>query len=347
MSTPRRLTQRKIAELANVSQSTVSLVVNNKEGSSARIPPETRERVLKVLQEHGYVADPAARSLAGVANKLIGVFTYEAAFPAETRDFYSELLTGVEAQAEILGYDLLMFTSAPVQDGRRELFHPTNRLRLADGCLLLGLEIESADLERLVSGDYPFVAVGRRDTQNVPYVGANYVDGVVQLVEKAWKLGHRKFLLLHRDTEAESVADRIRGFVRGMSEMDPSILRQTPISVAARTSQDLWSQVVSSGASVVFAEDPAHASLIYREAIKNSVDVPRELSIVTLADPSTLFENDPDFTRLSPPRQKLGAESLTLLAKILISGIPKNTADYQLLLPCELVSGKTLVAARV
>src|SRR5690625_4100156 len=110
MSTPRRRTQRKVAELAKVSHSTVSVVVNNKEGSSGRIPPETRQRVLKVRPYHGYVAGPAARSLAGVAHTLIGVFTYEAAFPAETRDFYSELLTGVEAQAEALGYDLLMFT---------------------------------------------------------------------------------------------------------------------------------------------------------------------------------------------------------------------------------------------
>ena len=45
----RRITQRRIAELAGVSQATVSLVLNDKADGAARIPEETRERVLKVL----------------------------------------------------------------------------------------------------------------------------------------------------------------------------------------------------------------------------------------------------------------------------------------------------------
>ncbi len=85
----RRITQRRIAELAGVSQATVSLVLNDKADGAARIPEETRERVLKVLRETGYVADPAARRLAGVGNKILGVFTYEPAFPTESQDFYA------------------------------------------------------------------------------------------------------------------------------------------------------------------------------------------------------------------------------------------------------------------
>ncbi|GMA30427.1 LacI family DNA-binding transcriptional regulator [Litorihabitans aurantiacus] len=117
MTTPRtqpRITQRRIAELAGVSQSTVSLVVNGKADALTRIPADTRERVLQVLREAEYVADPAARRLAGVGNRLVGVFTYEPAFPSASRDFYASLLTGIESQAEKLGLDLLMFTSAPV-----------------------------------------------------------------------------------------------------------------------------------------------------------------------------------------------------------------------------------------
>src|SRR5918993_1148378 len=114
---PRRITQRRIAELAGVSQATVSLVLNDK-------------------------ADPAARRLAGVGNKILGVFTYEPAFPTASQDFYAPLLSGIEQAAEELGCDLLLFTSAPVVNGTRRLFHEHNRLRLADGCLLLGVEMD-------------------------------------------------------------------------------------------------------------------------------------------------------------------------------------------------------------
>jgi len=54
----RRMTQRDIARLAGVSQATVSLVLTKSEAVTARIPEDTRERVLKVIRETGYVADP-------------------------------------------------------------------------------------------------------------------------------------------------------------------------------------------------------------------------------------------------------------------------------------------------
>ena len=109
-----RITQRRIAELAGVSQATVSLVLNGKADASSRIPERTRQRVLDVISETTYAPDPAARRLAGVGNRMIGVFTYESAFPTASLDFYAALLSGIEAEAERLGFDLLLFTSAPV-----------------------------------------------------------------------------------------------------------------------------------------------------------------------------------------------------------------------------------------
>ncbi len=346
MTTPRterRITQRRIAELAGVSQSTVSLVVNGKADALTRIPAETRERVMQVLREAEYVADPAARRLAGVGNRLVGVFTYEPAFPSASRDFYASLLTGIESQAEKLGYDLLMFTSAPVVDGRRSLFHPTNRLRLADGCLLLGLEMEGADLERLLDSGFPFVAVGRRDARDVPYVAADYVGGTAELVARAWDLGHRRFAMLRRDSTGESVRDRLRGFLEELERRDPTgaavvLDRATDGEPSAAD----WEQLRSSGATVVFVESPNHALAIHAAAVRDGVAVPEQLSIVTLADPFHVADGDPDLTRLSPPRTRLGSEALALLGRILdpTETVPQD--ELRLTLPCSIVPGATL-----
>lgn len=53
------VTLREIAKLAGVSRSTVSRVINNH--PSVRL--QTRDRVLRVIQEHGFEPDPVARSL--------------------------------------------------------------------------------------------------------------------------------------------------------------------------------------------------------------------------------------------------------------------------------------------
>lgn len=54
------LTLKQIAELAGVSRSTASRVLNDRPGVS----PEVRERVLIVMREQGFRPDPVARSLA-------------------------------------------------------------------------------------------------------------------------------------------------------------------------------------------------------------------------------------------------------------------------------------------
>src|SRR5262245_13604747 len=101
-----RLTQRDIARLAGVSQTTVSLILNGI--PSVRVSDETRERVLRAIQDTGYVADPLARRLQRQNNQILGVFTYEPVFPSGTADFYHPFLVGIEEAAERFGYDLLL-----------------------------------------------------------------------------------------------------------------------------------------------------------------------------------------------------------------------------------------------
>ena len=93
-----RLTQRDIARLAGVSQATVSLVLNDAKAAEGRIPEETRERVQKAIKETGYVADPIARRMAKGLNRILGVFTYEPAFPSAQADFFLPFLLGKHLQ---------------------------------------------------------------------------------------------------------------------------------------------------------------------------------------------------------------------------------------------------------
>jgi DNA-binding LacI/PurR family transcriptional regulator len=152
MAAAKRLTQHDIARLAGVSQATVSLVLNGASSAEGRIPQETRERVHKVIRETGYVADPIARRMAKGLNRILGVFTYEPAFPVEQADFFGPFLFGIEEAAQQMGYDLLLLTGA-ANGAQRKIFSENNRLRLADGCLVLGRQFDPDELARRVGGD--------------------------------------------------------------------------------------------------------------------------------------------------------------------------------------------------
>ena len=59
-----------IAKLAGVSRSTVSRVINN----YGNVTEETREKVLKVIEEYNYVPHASAQMLAGKKSQIIGLF---------------------------------------------------------------------------------------------------------------------------------------------------------------------------------------------------------------------------------------------------------------------------------
>ncbi|WIE55638.1 LacI family DNA-binding transcriptional regulator [Curtobacterium sp. MCBD17_003] len=344
-----RITQRMIADIAGVSQSTVSLVLNGKADETRRIPAATRDRVLEVIRETTYVANPVARSLAGATNGLIGVFTYEPAFPNRSSDFYTPLLTGIESAAEGVGADLLVFTSTPVVDGHRRLFHESNRLRLADGCILLGREMDPDELERLLDTAYPFVAIGRRDAAGgrVPYVGVDYVSATRSLADMAVGLGHTRFGLLRLPLTAESSRDRREGLVAGLTGHGD--LAEAEMTTGT-TVTDAWDAIRPSRPTVLFIEDPVDAQLLHEHLSASGIRVPEDLSIVVLGEHNRPRERAVDHTRLSAPRTELGARAvaaLTARLEALHTTDTDSAADadpVQELLPCTIVAGATLAA---
>jgi DNA-binding LacI/PurR family transcriptional regulator len=333
----KRLTQQDIARMAGVSQATVSLVLNGRDDGDVRIAPETRERVLEAIRRTGYVADPIARRLAAGHNRILGVFTYESVFPAEMGDFYHPFLVGIEECAERIGCDLLLFTSAPVVDGRRRIFRPDNRLRVADGCILLGQWLDPAELARLVAEGPAFVSVGRRDDAGgpVPYVGADYPGATAVQVRAAAERGHRRLVYVGEGGSGpESHADRMKGFTAAVAETGTDG-RHLP-------APDL-DAIVADERTCVFVEEFADGVALARQAAERGLRVPEDLSFVTLGDPTRPAATDIDFTGFRIPRRAMGWQAVEVLAALL-----EGTADVrtQRVLPCEPVAGTTLAVAR-
>ncbi|GAB2591792.1 LacI family transcriptional regulator [Paractinoplanes abujensis] len=331
------MTQQDIARMTGVSQTTVSIVLNERDDAAVRIAPETREKVLAAIRRTGYVADPIARRLAAQRNRFLGVFTYEPVFPAGLGDFYHPFLVGIEECAERIGCDLLLFTSASVVDGRRRIFSQDNRLRLADGCILLGRWLDPEELARLIAEGQPFVSVGRRDDAGgpVPYVGADYPAATAAQVRRAVELGHRKIAYVGEGGGPESHADRFRGFT-------DAVARAGVAGIHVKPGKEVLSQLITEQVTAVFAEEFADGALLADEAVKQGLRVPDDLSFVALGDPTRPASTDLDFTGYRIPRREMGWQAVEVLSAILEGA----GGDHQRLLPCEPVAGATLAVAR-
>ncbi|GAA0933731.1 LacI family DNA-binding transcriptional regulator [Kribbella koreensis] len=340
MEKPPKVTQREIARIAGVSQATVSMVLNDREYSNVRIPEATRERVRRAIEQTTYVPDPAARRLAGLDNKILGVFTYEAALSRESLDFYGPLLHGIEQEAERLGCDLLFFTSSPVEDGTRKLFHKQTRLRLTDGCILLGQQMDSAELTRLVEEGFPFVAVGRRDEPGVPYVGIDYVTLTGDIVEQAVALGHRRITYAHYGRSTPAAADRVAGLALAAETM---LVETTLLSTADSDLSEVAAVIANGTDTVVITEDVFMAEALAVELAEHGKAIPEDLSLAVLGDVEGHSLGGRGMTGFQLPREQLAAEALALLQQLIVRN-DKARAKLELrtMIEGSIVAGATL-----
>jgi DNA-binding LacI/PurR family transcriptional regulator len=342
MPAARRLTQQDIAKLAGVSQATVSLVLNGAENALARIPAETRERVQKIIRETGYVPDPIARRMARGSNRILGVFTYEPAFPNAHADFFLPFLFGIEEEAQAQGYDLLLLTGAG--DGaQRRIFAEESRLRIADGCIVLGKTFDRAELARLVAGDYPFVAIGRREDAGgpVPFVGGDYATATGALVRQARELGHRRLAYLGSTGPAESPLDRWNGFTAALGTDREGVL-QLPEPPA--NDDHLLDALLASGATVAFCVELADAVRLERAAKARGLGLPADLSVVALGSHIRTEGSGTRFASFAVPREEMGRQATAMLVRRVEGGTAQ--AVQQVLLPCEPIRGETLGRAK-
>src|SRR5262249_46816709 len=138
---------RRVAELAGVSQTTVSFVLNNVD--SANISEETRRRVLEAARSIGYVPDSAARTLARGESKNIGLVLLQPHEQVFIDEYLPRVITGLSQITRQSGYRILVEL---VEDGSR----PNAYLDLIRGKEVAGLIVNfncpsDDDIEALVA----------------------------------------------------------------------------------------------------------------------------------------------------------------------------------------------------
>jgi DNA-binding LacI/PurR family transcriptional regulator len=326
----------------------VSLVLNDSDG--VRVAPETRKRVEEALRRTGYTVDIMGRRLRGKSNRIIGVFTYEAVFPSGSADFYGPFLGGIEEESEAQGFDLLLFTSPGRRQGRRKVYEEgSNRLGIADGCILLGRHTDRDELDRLVDERFPFVFIGRRESSAGPvsYVGGDYAAATAELYERLWSLGHRRIALVGYREESESTADRRTGYLRACRKH-----RKAPLALSDDDPSAVYERLRADGVTAALVEAAEMAAALRALATGAGLRVPEDLSIGVLGDADPTQTSgwpvravpDVDWTTFRIPRRAMGARAVRILVDMLL-GDAAPGRETQVLLPCDLVDGTTVTTA--
>src|SRR5829696_6973273 len=124
----RKVTMTDVARQAGVSQTTVSIVVNNDD--TPNISDETRQRILDAIEELGYEPDALAQALRSGSTRTIALI-----IPDLRNPHFCEYATGIEEAARSAGYHLLLSSTTMNDEYAVEIFKDLSRRRF-DGLII-------------------------------------------------------------------------------------------------------------------------------------------------------------------------------------------------------------------
>ena len=152
-------TIKEIALLAGVSKTTVSRVLNHKPD----VDPATRERILHIIEEQGFVASIPASGLASGRRSLIGMLV-----PSWIWPLIPELMRGVAEVIEQTPYELVLYSinNADLKKDRSEVINRVLATQLTAGLLAVYPGEASQDLTRLYKQGFPVVIIDDQRGQN-------------------------------------------------------------------------------------------------------------------------------------------------------------------------------------
>ena len=207
-----KLTIRDIAEMAGVSVTTVSQILNNK---GSRFSDKTRKKVLNIVNEHHYKPDDFASNVINRHSKTIGMIV-----PDVTDFFFSKLIEGVESYLNPLGYVIMLCNSRHSQENEikylKELAH-----RSVDGILLATPNVLPDDYS-LDSGFYknmPIILIDRGlNTRDNGRLIVKEYEGAYQAVSLFIKNGHTKIGMLKETTGYYQLEERFNGYRHALKD---------------------------------------------------------------------------------------------------------------------------------
>ena len=183
----RRITSSDIARAAGVSQTTVSFVLNNTEGTS--ISAKTRARVLDAAQALGYVPNWAARTLVSGRTRTLGLVLAHGdlmSFDA----FAPPLMFGISRICNAHGYKLLV--EAVEHGSRRNAYFDLTRSKSIDALIVLNSSSEDEGLVRLIESNFPVILFGSIGHPGENSITPNTWRAAEHATRHLIQLGHRK-----------------------------------------------------------------------------------------------------------------------------------------------------------
>lgn len=307
-----------IAAEAGVSIPTVSKVLNGRPD----VAKETRERVERVIKEHGYQRRRARQSSRPALIDLV--------FNEMHSEWSVEIVRGVEQVAASERAAVVLSELDGAHRPRREWFEDL-LARQPLGVIFVLADLDAEQCEQLTTRNIPFVVV---DTVGelppaVPTVGSANWGGGLAATRHLVKLGHRRIAVISGPTTVLCSRARVDGYRSALDEAgiaaDPELVRYGDFHVTGGYTHGLELLRRADRPTAVFAGTDLQAIGVMRAARELGLSVPDDLSLVGYDDLPVAEWIDPPLTTVRQPLRDMATTAAGMVFALARGERPPST----------------------
>lgn len=300
------MTIKDVARALNVSTTTVSRALSGK----GRIGEETARRVREYIQEHNYVPNAIAQSLADQKTYNIGVILPEMD-AMDCHAFFCSCVAGVCQEVSATPYDVLTIVDDDSSTGK--LARALERKKL-DGAIVSRAHVEGKAASRLRQAGVPFVLVGFSPDKTVCQIDHDHQSACAELTRHLLR-GGRRLALIGGELNLYVVQDRLQGFMTACREAGvhvPDELLHMGVD-SPEQAQAALNAALAAGADCLVCMDDRICGMVLSLLHHKGLKIPQDIQAASFYDSSLLQSYTPPITALQFDAQKLGAEACRLL----------------------------------
>jgi LacI family transcriptional regulator len=307
-----------VAKRAGVSIGTVSNVVNRPHVVAAA----TRNRVLSVIEELGYVRDESARQLRAGRSRIMGLLVLDLGNP-----FFVDVARGAEQAAHAEGLNIITCNSGQRSDLEASYLAMFAEQRVR-GVLLSPVGTSGEALRAFRRNGTPYVFVDRKaPTSEASSVAVDDIAGGALAARHLLETGHRRIAFVNGPTILAQCRDREQGLRTALAGSAAELTVLEAIGLDVASGRDAGARLLGTipRPTAVFCANDLLALGLLQAMVGAGVRVPDEMAIVGYDDIEFAGAAAVPLTSVRQPAQRLGRTA----AELLLAETADTTIDHQ------------------
>ncbi|MFC5467346.1 LacI family DNA-binding transcriptional regulator [Cohnella suwonensis] len=325
---------KSIAKMAGVSVATVSKIINN----YSDIGEETKQRVLKIMEETGYKPSSSAKTLATKKSNLIGVVFAGALNSDLNHPFFVSVINAFKKQIGLLGYDLLFFSNETFFDSKEDYWARCRHFQV-DGCIIIAGDEVEASVHQLDQSDIPCIGIDIPLTgNNSAYIMSDNAKISAKVVEHLYMNGYRETGFLGIERHSEVVSLREQAFKESLRTFGLPVNPDWFIyskDFDEESGYQAMKKLIATGRlpKAMFAVTDLLAFGAMRAMKEHRLKIPEDMALIGCDDIDACQYTDPALTTVKQDKEKIGK----LAAIMLYDMINKQIEPSAILIEPEMV----------